>query len=49
MVKYVSDSYVVPKTINNSWKLTWYRNFLTDLSVKLIFEVHEPIMSNTMT
>ncbi len=48
MVKYAPDSYVVPITINNSWKLVRYGNFPMDLGVKLIFEVHEPIRSNSM-
>ncbi len=48
MVKYAPSSYVVPVTINNSWKLLRYGNFPLGICVKLIFEVHEPIKSDSM-
>ncbi len=48
MVKYAPSSYVVPITINNSWKLLRHGNFPLGIGVKLIFEVHEPIKSDSM-
>ncbi len=48
MVKYAPTSYIVPLTINNSWKLLRYGNFPMGIGVKLTFEIHEPIKSDSM-
>ena len=48
MVKYAPSSYVIPITINNSWKLLRYGNFPMEIGVKLNFEVQEPIKSDSM-
>ncbi|MEN8124628.1 MAG: lysophospholipid acyltransferase family protein [Bacteroidota bacterium] len=49
MVKYAPSSYVVPITINNSWKLVRYGNFPMEIGVRLNFEVHKPIKSDSMS
>lgn len=43
LCKYAPDAYVVPVTINNSWKVFRYGSFPLGLGNKLIFTVHEPI------
>lgn len=48
MVKYAPSSYIVPITINNSWKLLRYGNFPMEIGVKLNFEVHEPIKCDSL-
>jgi len=46
--KYAPSAYVVPITINNSWKLVANGNFPLNLGIHLKFEVHEPIAVNSM-
>jgi len=46
--KYAPSAYIVPLTINNSWKLVSNGNFPLNVGVKLHFEVHEPIAVNSM-
>lgn len=48
MVKYAPSSYVVPVTINNSWKIVRYGSFPLDIFNTITFEVHEPIKSDSM-
>ena len=48
MVKYAPSAYVLPVTINNSWKLLRYGNFPMEIGVKLSYEVHEPIKADSM-
>jgi 1-acyl-sn-glycerol-3-phosphate acyltransferase len=46
--KYAPSAYVVPLTINNSWKLTENGAFPLGIGVHLKLEVHEPIAVNSM-
>ena len=48
MVKKTPSSYVVPVSINNSWKLVRKGAFPLGVGIKVIMEVHEPIRSNSM-
>lgn len=48
LVKYAPSSYIVPITVNNSWKLEQYGKFPLIVGVHLIFDVHEPIKSNAL-
>lgn len=48
MVKKAPSSYVVPVSINNSWKLVKNGNFPLGIGIKLSFEVHEPIKSDSL-
>ena len=43
LCKYAPSAYVVPVTINNSWKLFRYGPFPLGLGNHLLFTVHEPI------
>ncbi len=43
LCKYAPDAYVVPVTINNSWKVFKYGSFPLGLGNKLTFTVHPPI------
>lgn len=43
LCKYAPDAYVVPLTINNSWKVFRYGNFPLGLFNKLTFTVHQPL------
>lgn len=46
--KYAPSAYVVPVTINNSWKLVSRGHFPLNVGEKLSFEAHEPIAVNSM-
>ena len=48
LVKYAPSAYVVPITINNSWKLLKYDGFPMEIGVHLTFDVHKPIKANAM-
>ena len=48
LVKYAPSAYVLPVTINNSWKFLKYDGFPMDLGVHLKFDVHKPIKANSM-
>ena len=48
LVKYAPSAYVLPITINNSWKFLKYGGFPMDLGVHLKFDVHEPIKADSM-
>ena len=48
MVKKTPSSYVVPISINNSWKLVRKGAFPLGIGIKVIMEVHEPIKSSSM-
>ena len=48
MVKKTPSSYVVPISINNSWKLVQNGSFPLGIGLKLTFEVHEPIKSDSL-
>lgn len=43
LVKYAPDAYVVPLTINNSWKLFKFGMFPNGLGAKVSLFVHEPM------
>ncbi len=43
LVKFMPSSYVIPITINNSWKLLEKRTFPLAIGIHLTFEVHKPI------
>lgn len=46
--KYSPSAYIVPVTINNSWKLVSRGHFPLNLGVRLTFEAHEPIAVKSM-
>ena len=48
MVKKTPSSYIVPVSINNSWKLVEKGAFPLGVGVKVIMEVHAPIKSDSM-
>lgn len=48
LTKTAPSAYVVPVTINNSWKLLKNGNFPLELGVHLKFDVHEPIKASEM-
>ena len=48
LTKYAPSAYVVPVTINNSWKLVENGAFPLGIGVPLKFKVHEPIAVNSM-
>lgn len=48
MVKETPSSYVIPLSINNSWKLVRKGAFPLGVGIKVIMEVHEPIKSDSM-
>ncbi len=48
MVKKTPSSYIVPISINNSWKLVRKGAFPLGVGVKVIMEVHQPIKSSSM-
>jgi len=43
LCKYAPDAWVVPVTINNSWKIFRYGNFPLGMGNKLRFTVHPPL------
>ena len=43
LCKYSPSAYVVPLTINNSWKMTKWGSFPLGLGNKLTFTIHQPI------
>ncbi len=46
LTKTAPSSYVVPVTINNSWKLLRNGNFPLELGVHLIVDLHEPMKTS---
>ena len=48
LCKYAPSAYIIPVTINNSWKLVSNGHFPLNVGVDLQFEVHEPIAVNSM-
>lgn len=42
LCKYAPSAYMVPVTINNSWKMTRWGSFPLGLGNKLVFTIHEP-------
>ncbi len=47
LCKYAPSAYVVPVSINNSWKMVRYGFFPLGLGNRLIFTVHEPVAVNS--
>lgn len=43
LCKYAPSAYVVPISINNSWKMTRWGSFPMGLGNKLIFTIHPPV------
>lgn len=43
LCKYAPNAYIVPLTINNSWKMLQYGNFPMGLGTNIKLTVHEPI------
>ncbi len=43
LCKYAPSAYIVPVTINNSWKMTRWGSFPLDIGNKLEFIIHDPI------
>ncbi|WP_321480196.1 lysophospholipid acyltransferase family protein [uncultured Bacteroides sp.] len=48
LCKYAPSAYVVPLTINNSWKMAKWGSFPLGLGNKLVFTVHPPIEVKSM-
>jgi 1-acyl-sn-glycerol-3-phosphate acyltransferase len=48
LCKYAPSAYVVPVSINNSWKMVKYGFFPLGLGNRLTFTVHEPMAVNSM-
>lgn len=48
LCKYAPSAYVVPVTINNSWKMVRWNSFPMGLGNKLKFTIHEAIPVNSM-
>jgi 1-acyl-sn-glycerol-3-phosphate acyltransferase len=48
LCKYAPSAYVVPVTINNSWKIVKYGFFPLGLGNRLTFTVHEPMAVKAM-
>ena len=46
--KYAPSAYMVPVTINNSWKMTKWGPFPLGLGNKLIFTIHDPLAVRDM-
>lgn len=49
LCKYAPSAYIVPITINNSWKMTRWNSFPMGLGNKLIFTIHEPFSIKDMS
>lgn len=47
LCKYAPSAYIVPVTINNSWKMTRWGNFPLGIGNKLEFIIHKPIAVNS--
>lgn len=48
MVKKAPSSYVVPLSINNSWRLVRKGSFPLGVGIKVTMEVHEPIKADSL-
>lgn len=48
LVKHAPSAYILPITINNSWKFYKYGGFPSPLGIHLLFDVHKPIKANSM-
>lgn len=43
LAKYAPSAYVIPVSINNSWKLLKYGGFPMEIGIPISFDVHKPI------
>ena len=43
LAKYAKDAYIVPVTLNNSWKLSKYGKFPMYLGAKVTIQYHKPL------
>lgn len=48
LIRSAPSAYIVPITINNSWKFLRYGGFPMEIGVHLKFDVHEPIKADSM-
>ena len=49
MIKYNPDAYIVPITINDSWKVFKYGKFPLGMFNNIKFETHTPIKINSLS
>ena len=49
LVKYMPSAYLIPISINNSWKFLKYGKFPLGVGVHLKFDIHEPIEVKSMS
>lgn len=49
LCKYSPSAYMLPVTINNSWKMTRWGSFPLSLGNKLVFTIHEPFAIKGMS
>ena len=49
MVKKAPSSYIIPLSINNSWRLVRKGSFPLGVGIKVTIEAHEPIKSDSMS
>lgn len=47
LCKYAPSAYIVPISINNSWKMNRYGHYPLGLGNRLIFTIHEPFAVNS--
>ncbi len=48
LCKYAPSAYIVPVTINNSWKMTRWGSFPLGLGNRLVFTIHDPLAVKAM-
>ncbi|WP_340075985.1 lysophospholipid acyltransferase family protein [Leptobacterium sp. I13] len=48
LIEHIPDAYIVPLTINNSWKLLQYGKFPLGIGNHIIHKVHTPIKASSM-
>lgn len=48
LIKYIPSAYIVPVTINNSWKIADIAQVFKPLGLRITLEVHEPIAVNSL-
>jgi 1-acyl-sn-glycerol-3-phosphate acyltransferase len=49
MIKYNPEAYIVPITINNSWKVFKYGKFPLGMFNNIKFETHQPIKIDSLS
>ena len=48
MVKHMPSAWILPVTINNSWKIVRFGAFPLDVFNRVTFEVHQPVKADSM-